>query len=64
MICHYFKEDYAIFCSARVFTHVPDVGEMERFCFKDFSVCPVFNKLQDSRAPITGEIVQGSAVIG
>lgn len=63
MTCHYFKEDYAIFCSARVFAHVPGVNEMEQFCFKDFSVCPAFNELQDTYPPIAGEIVRESALI-
>ncbi len=62
MTCHYFKEDYAIFCSAKVFAHVPGISEMEQFCFKDFSVCPIFNKLQDTCGPIAGEIVQEAAL--
>jgi hypothetical protein len=56
MACHYFKEDHAIFCSAKVFAHVPGISEMERFCFNDFSVCPIFNKLNNTYVPIAGEI--------
>jgi hypothetical protein len=61
MTCYYFKEDQAIFCSAKEFPHVPGISEMERFCFKDFCVCPIFNKLQDTCVPNTGEIVRESA---
>ncbi len=63
MTCHYFREDYAIYCSAKVFVHVPGVSEMECFCFKDFSVCPVFNELQHTYAPIAGEILQETALV-
>jgi len=63
MICLYFKEDYAIYCSAKVFTHVPGISEMERFCFKDFSVCPIFNELHDAYPPVVGETRQGTAFI-
>ncbi len=62
MTCHYFKEDDAIFCSAKVFSHVPGISEMERFCFKDFSVCPIFNQLRDTCGPMSGEIVQEAAL--
>ncbi len=59
MICNYFKEDHAIYCSAKVFPHVPSIGEMELFCLKNFYVCPIFNEMKDNCVPNTGEIIRG-----
>jgi hypothetical protein len=58
MSCQYFNEDYLGFCSATDFLHVPGISELEKFCFKDFRGCLIYNEFQYSRTPIAQQNVQ------
>ncbi len=43
MSCPYFKEGYFGICVAPDAIHVPNIAEMETFCFKErYGACPSF----------------------
>ncbi len=44
MSCPYFKEGYFGICVAPDAIHVPNISEMESFCFKEhYGACPSFS---------------------
>jgi len=40
--CPFFKNGYFGTCAASGSSHVPSIAEMEEYCFREHSVCPIF----------------------
>jgi len=49
MMCRYFNEDCAGFCTAAEFSHIPSIDEMEQFCFKNFRSCPILDLFKENQ---------------
>jgi hypothetical protein len=50
MSCPYFKEGYFGICVAPDAIHVPNIAEMESFCFKEYyTSCPSFSVAGESK---------------
>jgi len=40
--CPFFKNGYFGVCAASGSNHVPSIAEMEEYCFREHTVCPIF----------------------
>jgi hypothetical protein len=40
--CHFFKKGYFGVCSASESEHIPSIDDMDRYCFKENVLCPIF----------------------
>ena len=61
--CRYFKKGYFGVCTASESSHVPGIGEMERYCLKENFLCPIFELYVSRNIDVTHRVEQAGMSI-